>query len=207
MARHDAHIAEGVRTALTATASSRNRRKIDEAIFVRFPGLARAIGAAWSRLPPSSRLRRALIKRVVTQGCDAANRRDLEAMLILFDPEVELHVGDTPAAAMVPPDLVGIHRGRQGYVRVIKAVTETIEDFRLNYEEVIDYGDQLLIVCRQTGRGRLSGVPYDQPFFQVLSIGKGRVFRQENFTDRAQASAAIGPPKEAVRNARSGPPD
>jgi hypothetical protein len=34
---------------------------------------------------------------------------------------------------MVPPDLVGVHRGHPGYVRVIDAVTETIEDFRLNY--------------------------------------------------------------------------
>ena len=112
-------------------------------------------------------------------------------MLVLFDRDVELHVGDTPAAAMVPPDLVGVHRGHQGYVRVIEAVTETIEDFRLNYEEVIDYGDQLLIACRQTGRGRLGGVPYDVPFFQVLSLRDGRVVRQENFTERGQALHAV----------------
>jgi ketosteroid isomerase-like protein len=194
MARPEAHIAAGVRTTLTPTANSRNRRRLDEAILVRFPGLARAIGPAWSRLSPSSRLRRALIRRVVTHGCDAVNRRDLDAMLVLFDPDVELHVGDTPAAAMVPPDLVGVHRGHQGYVRVIAAVTETIEDFRLNYEEVTDYGDRLMIACRQTGRGRLSGVPYDQPFFQVLSISAGHVVRQENFTDRAQALEAIERP-------------
>jgi ketosteroid isomerase-like protein len=167
---------------------------LDEAILVRFPGLARAIGVVFSRLAPSSRLRRAIIKRVVTQGCDAINRRDLDAMLVLFDPDVELHVGDAPAAAMVPPDLVGVHRGHQGYVRVIAAVTETIEGFRLNYEDVTDYGDRLLIACRQTGRGRLSGVPYDQPFFQVLSISDGRVVRQENFTDCAQALRAIEGP-------------
>jgi ketosteroid isomerase-like protein len=132
-----------------------------------------------------------MIKRVVANGCDAANRGDLEAMLVLFDRDVELHVGDTPAAAMVPPDLVGVHRGHQGYVRVIEAVTETIEDFRLNYEEVTDYGDQLLIACRQTGRGRLGGVPYDVPFFQVLRLRDGLVVRQENFTERDQALRAI----------------
>ena len=116
MARPDAHVAQGVRTAFTAAPTSGDRRKIDEAIVVRFPGLARAIGSAVSRLPPSSRLRRALIKRVVTRGCDAANRRDLEAMLVLFDPDVELHVGDTPAAAMVPPDLaLDVHQRCSGF--------------------------------------------------------------------------------------------
>jgi hypothetical protein len=95
MARRDAHVAEGVLTALEPPATARKRRKLDEAIFVRFPGLARAIGSAWSRPPPTSRLRRALVKRVVANGCDAANRGDLEAMLVLFDPGVELHVGDT----------------------------------------------------------------------------------------------------------------
>ena len=74
---------------------------------------------------------------------------------------------------------------------MIEAVTETIEDFRLNYEEVIDYGDQLLIACRQTGRGRLGGVPYDVAFFQVLRLSGGLVIRQENFTDRDQALHAI----------------
>jgi hypothetical protein len=34
---------------------------------------------------------------------------------------------------------------------------------------VIDYGDQLLIACRQTGRGRLGGVPYDVAFFRCCA--------------------------------------
>ena len=35
--------------------------------------------SAWSRLPPRSRLRRAVVSRVLRQGCEAANRRDFGA--------------------------------------------------------------------------------------------------------------------------------
>jgi ketosteroid isomerase-like protein len=190
MARRHACTDGGVRTRLAPRATTRGRT-FDEAVFVRIPVVARAIGWVWSRLQPTSPIRRAVVKRVVTRGCDAANRRDLEVMLVLFDPEVELNIVNTPAGTLVPPDLIGVHHGHGGYLEVIATLDETIEDFRLDYEEVIDYGDQLLITCRQRGRGRLSGVPYDEHFFLVLRISGGHVVRQENFTQRSQALDAI----------------
>jgi hypothetical protein len=50
---------QGVRTSLAVSSKTRPRLQV-ERILVRFPVLSRLLALAWSRLPPRSRLRRAL---------------------------------------------------------------------------------------------------------------------------------------------------
>ncbi|MEK6251029.1 MAG: nuclear transport factor 2 family protein [Actinomycetota bacterium] len=57
-----------------------------------------------------------------------------------------------------------MHRGHEGYLRVWEAVIEAMEDFKLETEEVIDFGDRLLTAGHYTGHGTSSGVPVNQPF-------------------------------------------
>ena len=191
MSQENVQIVRGVRTPVAVRSETR-RRTLDERILVRFPALVRVLASAWSRLPPRSRLRRAMASRIVRQGCEAANRRDFDLMLLIFDPEMEFHIGGSPAGGFVPPDLLGVHRGHEGYLRVFEAVIEAMEDHKLEHEEVIDFGDRLFAAGRQTGHGRSSGIPVDEPLFQVYTLRRGLVIRQEYFTNRDKALEAAG---------------
>jgi hypothetical protein len=92
MSQENVESARGVRyrVALPSQAAA-SRRSLDEHLFVRFPGLYRLLAAGWMRLPPRSRLRRALLKRLAGRAWAAANRRDFDVRLLAMDPAVEYH--------------------------------------------------------------------------------------------------------------------
>ena len=191
MSQENVEVVRGVRTSVTVSTEDR-RRTLDERIFVLFPALARILLSAWSRLPPRSRLRRAWLSRIMRQGCEAANRRDFRLLLLSIDPEIEYHANESPAGGFVLPDLLGVHRGHEGCLRVWEAMIEAIEDVKVVPEEVIDCGDRLLTAGRGTGHGSFSGVPVDAPLFQVYTLRRGLVIRQEDFADRDKALEAAG---------------
>jgi ketosteroid isomerase-like protein len=191
MSKENVEPVEGVRTRVTVR-SKTTRRTLDERIFVRFPALARVVISAWSRLPPRSRLRRALLSRVIRHGNEAGNRRDFELQLLFLDPEIEYHFSESPVGGFVPPDLLGVHRGHQGYLEVWEGVMEAMDDLKIEIDEVIDYGDRLLTAGRHMGHGRSSGIPFNQPVFQVFTLRRGLAIRQADFTDRESALEAAG---------------
>jgi ketosteroid isomerase-like protein len=191
MPEENAETGRGVRTLVTVAAKSR-RRTLDERVFVRFPALARVFLSAWSRLPPRSRLRRAFLGRFLRQGYEAGNRRDFDFLLLGLDPEIEWHFDASRVGGFLPPDLLGVHRGHEGYLRAWEAALEAVDDFKVEPEEVIDMGDRLFIAIRQTGHGTSSGIPVEQSIFQVFTLQRGLVIRLEEFTDRDKALEAAG---------------
>ena len=66
-------------------------RTLDQRLAIRFPRLSAALARQLFKLPPSSRLRQAMLKRVIQLGAEAYNRRDLEAVVINYDPEIEYY--------------------------------------------------------------------------------------------------------------------
>ena len=191
MSQEKVKIVRGVQTPITVPSETR-RRSLDERIFVLFPALARALLSAWSRLPPRSRLRRAWLSRVVRQGIQAANRRDFDSLLVGFDPEVEYQANENALGGFVAPDLRGMHHGHEGYLHVWEIFTEVVEDLRLEPEEVIDFGDGVLIAGQMIGHGTSSGVPVSGPLFQVYTLRRGLVIRQQDFDHREKALEAAG---------------
>ena len=85
-----------------------------------------------------------------------------------------------------------VYHGHEGYRRAWETADEVWEDFKLLPEEVIDFGDRLVTAARYTGQVGTSGVPINQPVFQVSVLRRGLVFRQEDFTDRNKALEAAG---------------
>jgi ketosteroid isomerase-like protein len=191
MSQENVEVAGGARIPV-AVASDNRRRRLDERIFVRFPALAHISFSVWSSLPPRSRLRRAWLSRIVRQGSEAANRRDFELLFLGFDPEIELELPESLIGGYVPPDLVGVHRGHDGYRRMWEGLIEAWEDLRLEPNEAIDLGDRLLLAGRVKGHGRQSGIFVDQPLFQLFTLRRGLVIRQRDFADRDQALEAAG---------------
>jgi ketosteroid isomerase-like protein len=189
MSQENVEIVRGVRTRVRVSSENR-RRTLDERILVRFPVLVRVLQSAWSRLPPGSRFRRALLSRIMRQGCEAANRRDFALVFLIFDPKIEFRYPDVGGFAF--PDQLGVHRGYEGYLGVWDAGDEAWEDLRLEYEEVIDFGDRLLATGRYSGHGRSTGISLNEPVFQLFTLQRGFVIRQEDFADRDQALKAVG---------------
>ncbi len=141
---------------------------------------------------PYSRLRRAWLSRTVRQGSEAANRRDFELLFVGLDPRIEFEMPESLVGGYVPPDLVGVHRGHDGYLRLWESMVEAWPDLRLEPEEVIDLGDRLLVAGRVKAHGSHSGIALDDPMFQLFTLRRGLVVRQKDFAERDQALEAAG---------------
>ena len=179
----------GVR--IPVTVSSETRRTLDERIFIRFPVLARAAARAWSRLRPRSHLRRALTAHIWRSGIEAANRRDVDVLLLALDPAFEFEMTESVAGGYVLPDLVGVHRGHEGFLRVWQRLFE-VWDLKFEPEEIIDFGDRLLVAGRVKAQGRHTGIALDSPLFNLVTMRQGLFARQQDFSDRDEALEAAG---------------
>ena len=177
-------IVRGIRIPLGS--ETRRHRSLDERIVAHFPALARLLAAWWAKLPKHSRLRRVLLVRRFRQGYAAANRRDFDLLLTSLDPGIELH------RAGVFLDVSGTFHGHDGYLHVWRKVLESFEDVHLYPEELLDFGDRFLVTIKVTAHGAGSGLPVSQPQFQVFTMRRGLIVRQDDFQDRAEALAAVG---------------
>jgi ketosteroid isomerase-like protein len=171
----------------TGLNTTRQHRALDEHIFVRFPGLVRVLNLLRLRLPIRSRLRRFLLLRLAAVAFAAINRRDFDLVLTCLDPEI-----DYIAAGVVPADMAGHHHGHNAYRENWRRLDEALHSLRLDPEELIDTGDQLIVLVRATAHGAGSGIPVSTTYFQVVTFRDGLVIRQEDVQDRAEALEAAG---------------
>jgi ketosteroid isomerase-like protein len=106
------------------------------------------------------------------RGYAALNRGDLSVVLELLDPSIEWHEPGNSLEA-------GTHRGRDSFERFFRGWLESFEDFRVEPEQVVERGNRLIAVVRQTGRGRASGVQVDARLAHVWTVEDGRAIRWE----------------------------
>ena len=119
------------------------------------------------------------------QFIDAYNRRDFDAALESFDPEV-----DWVLPALQESDSC---KGPEEIRRFWEGLDETFEDFQLEAREFVDAGDQVAVRLRYWGRGKGSGAEIDSEMYhQVSTFRDGRVVRAEYFTSWEQALEAAG---------------
>lgn len=123
------------------------------------------------------------------QGCEAANRRDFDLLFLFLDPEIELKLA---VGGLAPPDLPPVNRGHAGFLGAWKAMIDSVDDFRYELDEVIDFGERLFTSGRYMGHGSGSGAPFTQPVFQVFTLRRGLAIRQEDFAERDAALEAVG---------------
>ena len=112
-----------------------------------------------------------------------------DAYLERFDPEIELHWRDRQEYPDFPQHL----RGAADFIAFSEQFRERWADLVQEALEVIDVPDgRVLVLTRQSGRGRESGVPIVIHFFQLWTIRHGKVWRIEYFRHRADALEAAG---------------
>ena len=171
------------------TVASHSRRRLDERLGLRFPGVTAFLTRLLWRLPRRSRLRQVVLRRLVQLGHEALNRGDFEAAFAHHDAHVEL-VTDSRFVGL---GFDGVYRGRGERIRFQQRWVAEWGDFRFEPEELIDLGDDRLFVRgRIVGSGLTIGAGFDSDWAALLTISDGRVMREQFFFDRAAALDAVG---------------
>jgi ketosteroid isomerase-like protein len=97
-------------------------------------------------------------------------RRTGEALWAELHPDCELHDHDIPDA--------GIYRGHEGWREWTAQFSEAWESFALEPQEYIDAGDgKVVLVARESGRGKGSGVPVQRLDGIVWTIRDAKTVR------------------------------
>ena len=82
--------------------------------------------------------------------------------------------------------------GRDAVIQASRRYWGTWEDYRMDIEEVLDAGQSVVVIFREQGRGKSSGVPVAQQHPQLWTFRDGLIIRWESFRTRAQALEAAG---------------
>ena len=91
------------------------------------------------------------------------------------------------------PDGVQSHRGPDGIRKFMRTWTEDFEDWSFEIERLIAApDDRVVVLSRQWGTGKGSGVPVEWHLGQVWELEDGRVTRIRNFLEPAEALEAAG---------------
>ena len=117
-------------------------------------------------------------------GMEAFNRGDVEAVLALMSPDVEVQ-----SVAEVGEE--GTYHGHQGYQAWVRIWLEAWDDFRIEVDEVEELSDEeMLVHTRQYGRGRDSGLEVEQRGVYLFTVHDGLLTRLHLYADRESAVAA-----------------
>jgi ketosteroid isomerase-like protein len=95
---------------------------------------------------------------IVKRCIEAYQAGDLTASVVDFDPEVEFDMTFRPEG--------GIFRGHKGVAEGLRTRTGAFEGWSFEVEDVIDAGDQVLVISRESGRGK--GSAPDQGLSHVI---------------------------------------
>jgi ketosteroid isomerase-like protein len=117
----------------------------------------------------------------------AFNRRDLDALLALHDPEVEV--------VSLRTGLEGGHpfRGHDGVRSWYGSLLDVYPDWVSEVEEVREIGEATISRLRQYGHGRESDAPIELTVWQVAHARNGKIVRWCVVRSEAEALEAAGP--------------
>ena len=115
---------------------------------------------------------------------DAYNRRDFDAAVESFDPEIEW--------VLPPRQSFDSCQGPDQIKRFWNGIDETFEELRLEPQEFVDAGDKVATRLRHHGRGRRSGAEINEELYhQVVTFQAGRMVRIDYFGEWSEALEAV----------------
>jgi uncharacterized protein len=88
--------------------------------------------------------------------------------------------------------LFGEFHGHEGVEAFFTQWLGAWDDYSVEHTEIIDAGDSVVVVFRQHGRGKSSGIEIDRDFYGVYDVREGKITRYRQFASRAEALAAAG---------------
>jgi ketosteroid isomerase-like protein len=123
---------------------------------------------------------------IVRRLIEAWDRGDYRAGLESVDPSIEL------IAAYGTADLDGTYRGHAGLAEMLGAFWAEFDEPRIEIEEMIPAGDDVIVSVRFHGRGRRSGVEIAAPAWHVWSLREGKAVRWLLVRTKGEALEAVG---------------
>jgi ketosteroid isomerase-like protein len=119
---------------------------------------------------------------VIRRAYDAFARQDIPAVLGAFDDTIEWTTPDS-----LP--IGGTVRGHKGVTGFFQSLPEYFQELRVQPEQFIDGGDQVIVLGRHVGRGARG--QFDVPWCMVWTMRNGKVTRFQEFNDTAKITQAI----------------
>jgi ketosteroid isomerase-like protein len=109
----------------------------------------------------------------------------------LGEPPWEYFHGDAEFDAS---NVVGmdVYKGREQYLRAYQEYAAAWDEWRIEPEEIVAAGDQVLATVVDGGRLKGTGGEVHNRFFNVFTFRAGKVARWKTFTERKQALDAVG---------------
>jgi ketosteroid isomerase-like protein len=123
---------------------------------------------------------------IVRQFAGHWQRQEWDALADFADPSVEQHgtVGGIEEGRIV--------RGIDAIGRDYEAVESTWDEHRVEPQELIDAGDQVVLFLREFQRGKGSGIELVVDTAVVFDLRDERIVRIQGYMDRSQALEAVG---------------
>ena len=126
---------------------------------------------------------------IVRRIYEAVDAGDADAVLSLYDPQVELDFSASPFREVLERS---VYRGFDGMREFIGERFDVLDDPTDHCDELIDAGDAVISVVTSRGRGRASGAPVARVHYGIWSFGAGKVKRVAWYGTRREALAAAG---------------
>jgi ketosteroid isomerase-like protein len=126
------------------------------------------------------------MKRAVEHWRAGRIREIMEAL----DPEIESDISAHPL-----PDFPDRGKGRDALMRHNADYLAGWDDYEVTVEELIDGGDDVVLVMHERTRMRGSEAILERDLPSVLTVRDGRCVRYRVFKTRAQALEAAGLPE------------
>ena len=122
------------------------------------------------------------------RGLDAANRRDVEALLEWADPALEWH----PALPVLLEGDSMVYRGHEGVRKLFRDIYEAFAEFRVEIADIRDLDDRLVAIGSMRARGRESGAETDSPLAYLVQLKNGKAIQIRSYLDPQEALEAAG---------------
>jgi uncharacterized protein len=125
---------------------------------------------------------------LVRRCFDLFGRGEMEAVLQYVDPAIETIEGpEIPGSAS--------YRGHAGLAEAYRHWAGQWNDFRVDLEELIDAGSDVVAITRHHGTGRASGVTVAALVAYIFTVRDGKLARMRIFNTRSEAVQAAGLPE------------
>jgi ketosteroid isomerase-like protein len=114
----------------------------------------------------------------------AYNRRDFDAAVEAFDPQIEWVLPERQSSDS--------GRGPDDIKRFWEGLDQTWDELRLDPQEFVDGGERIATRLRYYGRGKGSGLEIESELYhQVVTFRDGRMVRIEYFGSWPEALQAV----------------
>ena len=122
---------------------------------------------------------------VLNRFYDALKEGDVDAILQVCDPDVEVYMPPNVVAAIAP-------RGHREVGDYLRGWFDSWHLYRAEPEDFVDAGDQVVALVKLRARGKGSRFEIDEPIADVFEVDQGRISKLRLYVPRDTALEQVG---------------